>query len=373
MNNKVALLEKRILEIELELKSLYNNETPTPEKKETLEEGWKEVLLGVSLMLGVNLSNQGKALAQDITKNKETMSQIKDVIEDTTKTTELINLMKEKGFKNPSELISKNADNLIKNYNEISDNNNLNYKVNKTSAISLRDLNSKLQQGYAISKIDTRTEKETAGSVKKYTIKDSLEINLNSDNLFKTGSYELSQIGKDSIISIFNEIKAQNGTILKLEIESSTDAERISYGNKKLAELRNALISQNSTFETIKIEKPDNGSNVVSAQEFYNARNNKEELENLRIKTSEFRYSKLKIDVLYISESENSIIIPQEIVTKYRVELIKVCYNSKGVIEMDKGPIFPKKKMSCKTSKDSNKFIHFKFITQKQSNLNLGK
>jgi hypothetical protein len=87
MNNKVALLEKRILEIELELKSLYNNETPTPEKKETLEEGWKEVLLGVSLMLGVNLSNQGKALAQDITKNKETMSQIKDVIEDTTKTT----------------------------------------------------------------------------------------------------------------------------------------------------------------------------------------------------------------------------------------------------------------------------------------------
>jgi hypothetical protein len=186
MNNKVAFLEKRILEIELELKSLYNNETHTPEKKETLEEGWKEVLLGVSLMLGVNLSNQGKALAQDITKNKETMSQIKDVIEDTTKTTELINLMKEKGFKNPGELISKNADNLIKNYNEISDNNNLNYKVNKTSVISLRDLNSKLHQGYAISKIDTRTEKDTDVSVKKYTIKDALEINLNSDNLFLT-------------------------------------------------------------------------------------------------------------------------------------------------------------------------------------------
>jgi len=367
MNNKVALLEKRILEIELELKSLYNNETPTPEKKETLEEGWKEVLLGVSLMLGVNLSNQGKALAQDITKNKETMSQIKDVIEDTTKTTELINLMKEKGFKNPGELISKNADNLIKNYNEISDNNNLNYKVNKTSAISLRDLNSKLQQGYAISKIDTRTEKETDGSVKKYTIKDALEINLNSDNLFKTGSYELSQIGKDSIISIFNEIKAQNGTILKMEIESSTDAERISYGNKKLAELRNesvsnlinSLISQDSIFETIKIEKPDNGSNVVSAQEFYNARNNKEELKNLRIKTSEFRYSKLKIDVLFIPQMD--IIKPQpdeKEIVKYRVELIKVCYNSKGVIKMDRGPIFPKKKMSCKTSKDSeNKFI----------------
>lgn len=366
MNIKLVLLERRILEIELELKNLYNNETHPPEKKETLEEGWKEVLLGVSLMLGVNLSNQGKALAQDITKNKETMSQIKDVIEDSSKTTELINLMKEKGFKNPGELISKNADNLIKNYNEISDNNNLNYKVNKTSAISLRDLNSKLQQGYAISKVDTRIEKETAGSIKKYTIKDSLEINLNSDNLFKTGSYELSQIGKDSIISIFNEIKAQNGTILKLEIESSTDAERISYGNKKLAELRNesvsnlinSLISQDSTFETTKIEKPDNGSNVVSAQEFYNARNNKEELKNLRIKTSEFRYSKLKIDVLYVSESEKSIIMPQEIATKYRVELIKVCYNSKGVIEMDRGPIFPKKKMSCKTSKDSkNKFI----------------
>ena len=366
MNNKVALLERRILEIELELKNLYNNEQPTPEKKETLEEGWKEVLLGVSLMLGVNLSNQGKALAQDITKNKETMSQIKDVIEDSSKTTELINLMKEKGFKNPGELISKNSDNLIKKYNEISDENNLNYKVNKTSAISLRDLNSKLQQGYAISKIDTRTEKETAAPIKKYTIKDFLEVNLNSDNLFKTGSYELSQIGKDSIISIFNEIKAQNGTILKIEIESSTDAERISYGNKKLAELRNesfsnlinSLITQDSTFETTKIEKPDNGSNVVSAQEFYNARNNKEELKNLRIKTSEFRYSKLKIDVLYVSESEMQIINPQEITTKYRVELVKVCYNNRGVIKMDRGPIFPKKKMSCKTSKDSkNKFI----------------
>ena len=367
MNNKVALLERRILEIELELKNLYNNEQPTPEKKETLEEGWKEVLLGVSLMLGVNLSNQGKALAQDITKNKETMSQIKDVIEDSSKTTELINLMKEKGFKNPGELISKNSDNLIKKYNEISDENNLNYKVNKTSAISLRDLNSKLQQGYAISKIDTRTEKETAAPIKKYTIKDFLEVNLNSDNLFKTGSYELSQIGKDSIISIFNEIKAQNGTILKIEIESSTDAERISYGNKKLAELRNesvsnlinSLITQDSTFETTKIEKPDNGSNVVSAQEFYNARNNKEELKNLRIKTSEFRYSKLKIDVNFTIQSIQKIPEPVEKdLVKYRVELVKVCYDNRGVIKMDRGPIFPKKKMNCKTSKDNkNKFV----------------
>ena len=34
MNIKLALLERRILEIELELKNLYNNETHPPEKQD---------------------------------------------------------------------------------------------------------------------------------------------------------------------------------------------------------------------------------------------------------------------------------------------------------------------------------------------------
>ena len=55
---------------------------------ELLEEGWKEVLLGVALLMGVGLTGINKTMAQNALKDEQTMSQIKATLEDENKTRE---------------------------------------------------------------------------------------------------------------------------------------------------------------------------------------------------------------------------------------------------------------------------------------------
>ena len=332
-----------------------------------LEEGWREVVLGVAMMMGVGLTGQNKLIAQDAVKNANTMAQVKATLEDEDKTKELVDAMKEKGMKDPSAMLSKNAEKVIDKFNEIANDNNLKYKVDVKAVNNLQALSGKLGQGYALKKADISTDTlQGAEVVTSISMQDTIDVELGSDNLFVTGGFTLSPSGIDTIKVAIEEIKKQGGKILNIEIESSTDAEEIPKfknesdptGNIKLAELRTKSVAdmigsiENGVSITHR-EIPNNGANIVSTQEFTRAANNRKALLALRDKTSEFRYVKLKIVAIFERE-ENPPVKPPDLIKNYRFELVKVIETtgkSRGIKSKVK---FKHKKFKCNKGKKGN-------------------
>jgi len=330
---------------------------------EVLEEGWKEVVLGVAMMLGVGLSGQNKAMAQDAVKNAQTMSQVKATLEDTTKTQELANYMKEKGMKDPSTLLAKNAERVIDRFNKIAQDNHLKYRVDVKAVDNLQALESGLKSGYAVKDIKSTSDTTQAPAPAPVKIQDTVDINFGSDNMFITGGYTLSPAGIDVITIAVKEIEKQGGKILSAEIESSTDAERIvkfiseedPTGNIKLSDLRtksvhDLLVSLAGDVSMKHKEIPNNGAHVVSTQDFLKVSGDANATAELRNKTKEFRYVTIKIVVLI--ESVDSTQKPVlEIIKDYRFELVKVIQTTSNNRKVKTKTKWPNKQWKCKVAK----------------------
>lgn len=328
---------------------------------EILEEGWKEVVLGVAMMLGVGLSGQNKLMAQNAVKNTETMSQIKSTLEDSTKTLELVNFLKEKGMKDPETKLAQNAEKVMDSYNEIAKHDKLKYRVDVRVVNNLQQLKNDVNQGYAVKGVDVSSSvgndndnnkpQDQVQSVSQnipIMVTDTMDMNLGGDNLFVTGGFTLSQGGVDTIAAAINEVAKQGGKIEQITVESSTDAEQMTKfvsnddptGNIQLANLRTQSISNELKNLGVSVnvshrEIPNNGGNVVSTREFKNVATNKEEIKALREKTSEFRYTKIKIVATFENKTpstnqttDNPTTIEPvstlDVIKKYRFELVKV-------------------------------------------------
>jgi outer membrane protein OmpA-like peptidoglycan-associated protein len=344
---------------------------------ELLEEGWKEVVLGVAMMMGVGLSGQNKAMAQDAVKNASTMSQIKATLEDENKVAELSDLLEKKGMKNADEKLANNAEQVMDQFNKIAKNNKIKYHVDTKVVKNLQQLKGKLSQGYALKNAEMSTDTiQGQQAPTPISIIDTMEINLGSDNLFVTGGFTLSSAGKDTIKTAIEEIAKQGGKIQSVEIESSTDAEQIvkfitkddPTGNIKLSNLRTQSITNELTQLGVNSnithrEIPNNGSDVVSTQEFKKYANNPKAIEQLREKTADFRYVKIKI----IATFSNDTIIPQDtppsFIKHYRFELVKVIESSGKTLKRKSGKVvdFPHKKYKCKKPKGKHAPIKCSF------------
>jgi hypothetical protein len=332
---------------------------------ELLEEGWKEVLLGVAMLMGVGLTGVNKAVAQDALKDSQTMAQIKATLEDENKTHELAKAYEEKGMKNPDSLLAKNAEKIKDNFNKVADDNKISYKVSNKVVDNLTSLDVELARGYALKKSEISSD-TTKGNVTRtiVTIKDTVELELGNDNLFITGGYTLSSDGVNIITSAMDSIKDSGGRIISVNIESSTDAERVlkfksdedPTGNIKLASLRTKSVSNlvtdlDSNVSITHREIPNNGSDVVSTNQFLKVKDDKVVLTALREKTSEYRYVKIKMVVEYKQELPEENPKPEDIVKKYRFELAKVFINS----DKKNKVTFKNKKVSCKHHKSKHR------------------
>jgi hypothetical protein len=332
---------------------------------ELLEEGWKEVLLGVAMLMGVGLTGVNKAVAQDALKDSQTMAQIKATLEDENKTHELAKAYEEKGMKNPDSLLAKNAEKIKDNFNKVADDNKISYKVSNKVVDNLTSLDVELARGYALKKSEISSD-TTKGNVTRtiVTIKDTVELELGNDNLFITGGYTLSSDGVNIITSAMDSIKDSGGRIISVNIESSTDAERVlkfksdedPTGNIKLASLRTKSVSNlitdlDSNVSITHREIPNNGSDVVSTNQFLKVKDDKVVLTALREKTSEYRYVKIKMVVEYKQELPEENPKPEDIVKKYRFELAKVFINSDNKNKVT----FKNKKVSCKHHKSKHR------------------
>jgi outer membrane protein OmpA-like peptidoglycan-associated protein len=371
--NTILLREQ---EIRLKASSNVLNENIATDP-ELLEEGWKEVVLGVAMMLGVGLTGQNKAMAQDAVKNATTMAQIKATLEDENKVAELSDLLEKKGMKNADDKLASNAEQVMDQFNEIAKNNKIKYHVDTKVVKNLQQLKGKLSQGYALKNAEISTDTvQGQQAPTPISIIDTMEVNLGSDNLFVTGGFTLSSAGKDTIKTAIDEIAKQGGKIQSVEIESSTDAEQIlkfitkddPTGNIKLSNLRTQSITNELTQLGVNSnithrEIPNNGSDVVSTQEFKKYTNNPKATEQLREKTADFRYVKIKIIATFSTDT----IVPQDtppsFIKHYRFELVKVIENSGKTLKRKTGKVvdFPHKKYKCKKPKGKHAPIKCSF------------
>lgn len=345
------------------------------EGPEVLEEGWKEVVLGVAMMLGVGLTGQNKVMAQDATKNAATMAQIKATLEDENKVAELSDLLEKKGMKNPEQKLADNAEQVMDQFNEIAKHNNIKYHVDTKVVKNLQQLKGKLAQGYALKNAEMSSDTINT-EIPTVIVSDTVDLNLGSDNLFVTGGFTLSQAGRDTIKAAIEGINAVGGTIQSIEIESSTDAEEIvkfitkddPTGNIQLANLRTQSITNELSQLGVNVsithrEIPNNGGNVVSTQEFKKYAANRKATEQLREKTAEFRYVKIKIIATFESKPEKDPNDIGKIVKNYRFELVKIIEPTGKTVKLKHKKVtdFPHKTYKCKKPKGKHAPIKCSF------------
>lgn len=111
---------------------------PSKEQQMILETS-KEALLGIAMLAGVKLSGQNEFIANKALKEPKTMSVIKNTLEDKSKTDELIATMTERGFSDPTSLLSTNADKIKDKFNKMSSNEKLDF----ISITNLKELQGK--------------------------------------------------------------------------------------------------------------------------------------------------------------------------------------------------------------------------------------
>jgi|694.fasta_scaffold47502_5 hypothetical protein len=331
--NTILLFEQknRLKTNSIQINESFNNNT------QLLEEGWREVLLGVAMLMGVGLSGPNAAVAQNALQNNTTISQIKATLEDETKLKELAQDLAEKGMKNPDSLMAKNAQNIVDKFNKLASEKDETYKVSNKVVTNLQSLSQELGKGYAIKKLDIGSDTIKGQTITKtITVKDTVEVTLGNDNTFITGGFTLSSEGVNSIKSTIDGIKNINGKVISANIESSTDAEsvpkfrneqdptgNIELANRRTKSVTDLLQSVDSEIKITHREIPNNGSDVVSAKQFLTTANNKEELKQLRDKTSEFRYVKLTL-VFEVEQKVSEETAPETVVKNYRAELVRV-------------------------------------------------
>lgn len=334
---------------------------------ELLEESWKEVIMGVSMILGVTLTGLNKVAAQNAFQSKTIMKQIKSTLEDSTKIKELVDSLKEKGMKDPDELIARNAGKVVDDFNKIASENNISYRISQKATTTMEELGTALKNGYAIQNADIKTDvsKDTVAK-ETYLVKDTIEIQFDNDNIFNTGGYSLSDSGFSAIDESIDTIETSGGKIISVNIESSTDAEPYPKlkseddpsGNITLASLRTKHVSSyvstliNGAPITHR-EIPNNGSDVVSSKEFSKAKHNHHDLLNLRDKSAQYRYVKIKIIAEFQVEAPENKPAPEHAIKEYRfnlVKLIKITGKKHGVRIKVK---LPHLKFKCKVGRIS--------------------
>jgi hypothetical protein len=93
-------------------------------------------------------------------------------------------------------------------------------------------------------------------------------------------------------------------------------------------------------------EIPNNGSNVVTTQDFIDVRNNPQRLKVLRDLTSKYRYTKLRI-VAVFKTSDEVAPTPDKFIEKYRAEMVKVSEVVTSTTNVNTRVKFLNKKYKC--------------------------
>ena len=154
----------------------------------------------------------------------------------------------------------------------------------------------------------------------------NVTLDLPSGDAFSTGKWDLKQDVANGIIGQVDKILQDEGLILSIKIESSTDTEPIEIGNEKLAENRaesvKAVLVGMGVDESIItiVPKADSGPNV------YSKTMSEDEREAARNETAKYRY--VKVDIAAVDDVNS--VLPdisdsgiEKVITKYYLSKAK--------------------------------------------------
>jgi len=242
------ILERKKFEFESRISQLEN---------EKINEGVREVLIGLSLLAGV-VAGTVDANAQSVkTKIKDASTSIEKVMSNPVELENIINQLEEKGMEDAAETIQKRSEEVLDKLEDFKKDNVI--RTKKTS--SIEEVQKKLKTGWAISEFSLDTVKqniETSSDLKnKQTSVDTTSFLIEPSQLFEAGSFELKQSFVGDLTSEIESIFEGGNIILRVDIESSTDKQRVSPGlmdllkslgfksdNEGLSKARNKAVSE---------------------------------------------------------------------------------------------------------------------------------
>ena len=287
-----------ISEAQLEVLIGHINETHQP-RKGIIEEGWKEVVLGTAMLMGIGLTGANAQTATSALNNAEIIQKIEKTLAG-PQIEKLANTLEKGGLEDAMGKIEANADKIISNLSIAADEQGV-----PSSDISIYNtrnpkmVKSKLKQGYAVS--DIVVTKDTVWTPQdNIELDNSLEVVFDA-NVFKTGTFDLDDSVKVELKNTIESILMMGGTITSINIESSTDTEPIKMGNDNLATLRANSVKVYLESIGITIEM---STNILPEQgpDIYSNGMTPQEKKDARTQTEDYRYIKVTI---------NSIVKPQ--------------------------------------------------------------
>jgi len=346
-----------ISESQLEVLITHINET-NQNTREVLEEGWKEVVLGTAMLMGIGLTGVNAQTAEKALGNAEVLSKIENTLEGPN-IEKLANTLEKGGLENAMDKIKANADQIKTNFENAAKKKGVTSKVQIYNTVNPNMAKSKVRQGYAVS--DIEVTKDTVWSSKdKIELDNSVEIVFDA-NIFKTGTFDLADSVSSELKNTIESIIMMGGTITSIQIESSTDTEPIKMGNEKLAKLRGVGVKKYLTSIGVSADMsinalPEQGPDV------YSRTMTSQEREQARKETSKYRYVKVII---------NSVAEPKpqkeekafEVIEKVKYELVRVNNMNSGTIKLKGGKHLSKttKKFKLKKCKVNGKSLKCSF------------
>jgi outer membrane protein OmpA-like peptidoglycan-associated protein len=346
-----------ISESQLEVLIVYINEANHP-NKEVLEEGWKEVVLGAAMLMGVGLTGSNAQTAENALNNADILNKIESTLEGPN-IDKLANTLEKGGLENAMDKIQANADQIKTNLENAAKKKGLVSNVQIYNTKNQKMVKSKVRQGYAVSDIEV-TQDTVWTPQDKIELDNSVEIVFDA-NIFKTGTFDLADSVSSELKSTIETILMMGGTITSIQIESSTDTEPIKMGNEKLAKLRGVGVQKYLTSIGVSADMsinalPEQGPDV------YSRTMTSQEREQVRKETSKYRYVKVRI---------NSVTEPKpqkeekafEVIEKVKYELVRVNNMNSGTIKLNGGKPLSKttKKFKLKKCKVNGKSLKCSF------------
>jgi hypothetical protein len=342
----------KLLISEMQLETLVAHINETSQSKQVIEEGWKDVVLGTAMLMGIGLTGANAQTAEKALESSEILNKIENTLEGPN-IEKLANTLEKAGLENAMDKIQSNADQIAANFEYAAKKRGVSSSVQIYNTRNTKMVKSKVNQGYAVSDIEV-----TQDTI--WTPKDNIELDSSVEivfdaNIFKTATFDLADSVSAELRSTVEAIKMMGGTITAIQIESSTDMEPIKMGNEKLANLRavgvQKYLNSIGVLADISVATfPEQGPDV------YSTSMTPQEREQARKQTSEYRYVKVVI---------NSLVKPKPkkeekaftVITKTKYELTRVSNIGSGTIKITGGSHFKKttKKFKLKKVKVNGK------------------
>ena len=199
------------------------------------ELGWKDILMGVALFAGT-LGTAQKAEAQKIvdTKGDQISSFLSKENED-----QIIKQLQDAGYTKAAAKLKDNQvkyEDLVKEIGK-KDKSGARYaeETQRIPSGSLESLKNHLLSGFAITSAEKKVLRDTITQLPEPEITyDTISVNVPSDQLFASGSFEINQQATQALTDSLTKMKNDGLIITKVMIESSTDKQGLTDRLQKL-------------------------------------------------------------------------------------------------------------------------------------------